>query len=175
MPRGTGHVVAVAGAIAAFTLCSCSERALPGNVLGRYKVTGQAQANSCGLGAPATWIFRVELSEDRSVLYWSWLDGTPPISSALTTPSQATLTGTTVANVDPSDAGRGPCTLQRDDHVAVILGTGSPPGTFSGTVAYQFSPASGSSCGDQLASVGGPYQALPCSVSYTVNAAREGD
>jgi hypothetical protein len=170
--RRAGVVTAFALGAALASLAACDEKILPGNDLGSYKVTGQAQTNTCGLASPDPWVFYVELSEDKSILYWSWLDGTPPLSSAYasTTPVQATMTQSQSDNVDATDAGPGPCTMQRDDTVAVTLGAGTPPSTFTGTVTYAFSVVSGANCGDQLSASGGQYQALPCSVTYNISA-----
>ena len=87
--------------------------------------------------------------------------------------SNATLTTDVEANVDATDAGLGPCTMARADEIEVSLAGGSPPPSFTGTITYSFTVPSGSTCTDQLASAGGSYAALPCSVSYSVTAARQ--
>jgi hypothetical protein len=151
---------------------SCSDSPLPGSVLGTYQVTGQPQANSCGLGAPDPWSFQVMLSEQGSTLYWSWMDGTPMLQGALSA-AQATLTENDTTNADPTDAGLGPCNLQRALSVQVALGAGSPPPTFSGTIGYAFSVPAGSDCTDQLTSSGGTFDALPCTMTYSLSAAHQ--
>jgi hypothetical protein len=60
--------------------------------------------------------------------------------------------------------------MVRDDVLVVDLGAGSPPKSFTGTMSYAFSAASGADCSDQLASGGGSYAALPCSVTYSLDA-----
>jgi ABC-type glycerol-3-phosphate transport system substrate-binding protein len=164
-----------AGALAAaLVLLACSGSPLPGTVLGTYKVVGQIQTNSCGLGAPNPWTFDIQLSQDGATLYWSWMDGTPPLSSPLTTESNATLTSTLQVNVDgTADGGLGPCTMDRADNFQVALGSGSPPANFTGTIAYAFSSPSGSDCADQLTTAGGEYDALPCAMVYSVAASRQ--
>jgi len=154
----------------AFLLLGCSASPLPGTVLGTYKATGQSTANTCGLGAPDPWTFDVQLSLSDQTLYWSWMDGSPLLSGPLNAQSQASLTDTKTGNVDGTDSGLGPCTLQRSDNLEVALGAGTPPNVFAATVGYSFSVTSGSDCSDQLMSSGGMYQTLPCSVSYTVAA-----
>ena len=156
---------------------------LPGTVLGTYQVTAMAAANSCGsgLGAPSAYQFDVQLSETAtdSTLYWSWLDLTPIASGSLAPVSstdsalQATLTDSQSSNVDATDAGAGPCTMDRDDTLVVTLGAGTPPGSFSGTLSYAFTAESGSDCSDQLTTEGGQYDTLPCTVAYTLTAARQ--
>src|SRR5271156_2158821 len=80
---------------------ACSESPLPGTMLGTYSVVAESQTNTCGLGAPNPWMFDVELSEDGTTLYWSWMDGTTPLYSPLTAQS-TTLTATEQVNVDGS-------------------------------------------------------------------------
>src|SRR5579859_6295401 len=122
---------------AAFASAGCSDSPLPGTLLGTYKATGHSQTNSCGLAAPDPWTFDVQMSEDKSLLYWSWLDGSPPLSAPMTAgASSVQLTATQQANVDGAGGGQGPCTLKRDDSVTVAFATGTPPPSFSGTIRY---------------------------------------
>jgi len=148
--------------------CSaCNPDPLPGTMLGTYHVVAQSQANTCGLAAPNPWTFDVQLSQQGSTLYWSFMDGSPVLSGTLDGQT-TTIANTTQANVDGTDAGLGPCTMERDDQLQLGLTTDSPPSSFTGSFAYSFTVPSGSSCSDQLASSGGQYEALPCSVTYTV-------
>ena len=148
---------------------------LPGTLLGTYQVTATVGDNTCGLGAPSVRQFDVELSETTTAtaqtLYWSWLDHTPIASGPLAT-LQATLTSSQSGNVDGTDAGPGPCTMDRADSLVVTLGAGTPPGSFGGTMSYAFSAASGADCSDQLSAAGGAYAALPCTVTYALAATR---
>jgi hypothetical protein len=169
-------LAALAGALAA----GCGNP-LPGTLLGTYTVTATAGANACGLAAPAVYQFDVELSETaapKATLYWSWLANQPIASGPLAPVSsddpslQATLTSSQSLDVDATDAGPGPCTMVRDDTLVVVLGAGAPPGSFTGTMGYAFSAASGADCSDQLAAEGGSYAALPCSVTYSLRAHR---
>jgi hypothetical protein len=145
---------------------------MPGTMLGTYKVVGQSVSNTCGLAAPNPWTFDIQLSEENGSLYWNWLDGSPLLQGALTQQT-AIITQSQTDNVDSTDAGLGPCNLERNDTMNVTLASGSPPGSFGGTLGYSFSVPSGSTCSDQLASAGGMYNALPCSVSYMVSATRQ--
>ena len=133
----------------ALAFVGCSSNPMPGTLLGTYTVVGQSQTNSCGLAAPNPWQFDVQLSEDGSTLYWSFMDGSPFLSGAVAE-SQATLSTSQTANVDGSEAGLGPCDMQRNDTYQLSLSSGSPPPSFSGTITYAFSVPSGYSCGDQL-------------------------
>jgi len=151
---------------------------LPGTLLGTYQVTATAQANSCGsgLGAPGVYQFDVQLSETTtdSTLHWDWLTNTPIATGTLAAVSstdaslEATLTASQSSNVDGTATAAGPCTMDRDDELVVTLGTGTPPGTFAGTMSYVFTVESGADCSDQLTAAGGMYDELPCTVSYTI-------
>ena len=144
-------------------------------MLGTYKVVGTAATNTCGaaLGAPNPWNFSVQLSESGATLYWSWMDGTPALSTTLSATNAAHLTNDESGNVDPTDAGLGPCTMSRDDEVLITLAAGSPPATFVGTVSYTFTVPAGSVCADQYSSAGGMFDTLPCTVSYTATGTRQ--
>jgi hypothetical protein len=155
---------------------ACQATPLPGTNYGTYKVTGTTQTNSCGtdLGAPDPWVFDVEVSKDAQTLYWSWMDGNAPLSGTVLATS-AILTTSTTGNVDPTDAGAGPCTMTRADTVDVTLPSGgaTPPASLTGTITYSFTAPAGSSCADQLTSAGGQYAALPCTLAYTFAAAHQ--
>ncbi len=152
----------------------CSDQPLPGTDYGRYKVTGQTSVNSCGQGLdePDPWVFDAEVSRDGAMIYWSWLDDSAPLSGPLVS-SHASITTNQSANVDSNDAGAGPCTMTRNDDLELNFATGTPPASFSGTISYSFSVPSGSTCADQLTSGGGTYATLPCTLTYTITAARQ--
>jgi hypothetical protein len=146
---------------------------LPGTSLGTFKVTAQEQANTCGLSAPNPWTFDVELSQDGTLLYWSWLDGSALLSAPVTS-GAATLTAAEEANVDgTADGGLGPCTMDRNDTLQVTLGSGTTPTTFTATIGYAITAAPGADCADQLAAAGGQYTTLPCTMTYTATASKD--
>lgn len=151
---------------------ACSDSPMPGKVLGTYTVTGQSQSNTCGLGAPDPWKFTVQLSENGSTLYWSWLDGSPLLSGPTSSSGQVSLKNTEQLNADSTDAGLGPCTLVRDDDLEIVLSSGATPPSFTGTISYTYTPSTGSTCTDVLSASGGLFTTLPCAVSYGVNADR---
>jgi hypothetical protein len=159
-----------AASVAALVL-GCGS-AMPGSVLGTYKVVGQSQTNTCGLGAPNPWTFDVELSLQQQTLYWDWMDGSPLLSGTLSN-GQTTIAQSAMVNADSTDAGLGPCNLQTTSSFQLSLGSGAPPGSFSGTMTYTYTPASGATCTDVLMSSGGMYDALPCTVTYTVSATKQ--
>jgi hypothetical protein len=155
--------------VTALAFVACASTALPGTQLGTFKVTAQSQTNTCGLGAPNPWTFDVQLSQSGTTLYWSWMDGSPLLSGPVNASSHATITDSEAGNVDGTDASLGPCTLQRADDLELDLAAGS----FTGTVGYSFTVATGATCSDQLASYGGQFEALPCTVTYTVTASKQ--
>jgi hypothetical protein len=165
-------LVIVAAVALALLGSACDATPLPGTMLGTYRVDAQSQTNSCDLASPNPWQFDVQMSQDGALLYWSWMDGNPPLSAPLTGQA-ATLLASQQANVDGVDGGIGPCDMERDDTVTVTLGSGSPPATFTATINYAFSVAAGSNCSDQLAAAGGQYAALPCTVTYSATATRQ--
>jgi hypothetical protein len=139
---------------------------MPGTPLGTYKVVAQSTANTCGLGAPNPWTFDAQLSRDGATLYFSWMNGTPPVSGTIDG-TQATVDDTQTGNVDGTDASLGPCTMTRQDHLTIDVPAAGAP--FSGTLTYAFSISAGSDCSDQLAAAGGSYSALPCTIAYSLS------
>jgi hypothetical protein len=171
--RRAAALVGVAGALALVIAlaAACSDTPLPGRLAGTYKVVGQIVTNTCGLDAPNPWTFDVQISEDGTLLYWSYLDGTSPLSSPLSAQLTATLTASEQENVDgTADGSFGPCTMIRTDSIPITLATGWPPPSFSGTIVYAFSASPGADCSDQLVSSGGLYDVLPCGITYSMSA-----
>lgn len=155
--------------LAFLLVVACSGTPLPGTQLGTFKVVGTAETNSCGLGAPNPWTFDVQLSQQGSTLYWSWMDGSPLVSGTLDASSHTSIDDTQSGNVDGTEAGLGPCTMQRADDLEVTLAEGS----FTGSLTYSFTVPTGSDCSDQLAASGGQYSTLPCTVNYSLTASRQ--
>jgi hypothetical protein len=168
---------------------ACNPSSLPGTPLGTYNVVGALGTNTCGagLGAPSPWNFTVQLSEDSTTtpptLYWLSSDGTE-MYSTMSSATQVSITSTVTSNVGatgPTDAGpdvaasagmEGACDLAQNTVLALTLAAGSPPTTFTGTMTYTFQTATGvsatSDCTAELATVGGPYNTLPCTASYSM-------
>jgi hypothetical protein len=168
------HAATVLAALVAASACAtaaCSDTPLPGRLAGTYKVVAQGVTNTCGLDAPNPWTFDVQISEDGTLLYWSSLDGTAPLSAPLSPQLTATLTASEQQNVDgTADGGFGPCTMGRSDSIPITLASGWPPPSFTGTIAYAFTVSPGANCTDQLTSFGGLYDALPCAITYSISA-----
>jgi hypothetical protein len=166
---------------------------MPGTPLGTFNVTGTVTANNCGAGqnAPNPWTFQVQLSLDGSVLYW-WdgVDGDAYLSGVLANgvasfsdsetgsdppDASATCAQTSSGNwYDPQTSAPctppAGCTMTRSDAYAITMGASNK--TFTGTLSYAFTVASGSDCSGQLSSAGGTYDELPCTLTYALTASR---
>ena len=154
-------------------LPACGNTSMPGTQLGTFQVVAQTQTNTCGLSAPDPWTFDVQLSEDGSTLYWSFMDGSPYLTGVVAGTSTTILASEQV-NVDgTADGGLGPCTMERDDTLQVDLASATAPSTFTGSIGYAFSATAGSNCSDQLTSSAGQYMTLPCTIAYTVTATKQ--
>lgn len=147
---------------------------LPGTSLGDYNVVGTLGTNTCGSGINPTnpWDFTVELSEDGTTLYMAKTDGTDEVSGAVAS-TAATLTSVVTSNVDGSDAGgAGTCDMTDATTFTLTLATAAAPASFTGSVSYTYSAATGVSsavnCTDQLTASGGTYATLPCTVTYAL-------
>jgi hypothetical protein len=154
-------------------LPACGNTSMPGTQLGTFQVVAQTQTNTCGLSAPDPWTFDVQLSEDGTTLYWSFMDGSPYLTGVVAGTSTTILSSEQV-NVDgTADGGLGPCTMERDDTLQVDLASATSPSSFTGSIGYAFSATEGSNCSDQLTSSAGQYMTLPCTIAYTVTATKQ--
>jgi len=177
-PAARRHANAALGSCALIAACTVPT-ALPGTALGTYNVTGTLGTNTCGssVGASNPWTFSVNLSKDGTTLYWENTSGSGQLSDTVSASGMATLTTTITANVDASEAGAGACYLQNTQTIALTLASGSTPSGFTGAFTNAFAVATtiatSVDCGDQLASSGGPYATLPCTVAYSLKATRQ--
>jgi hypothetical protein len=154
--------------IALSTLAACFGKDMhnPGTPIGKFHVEGKLTANSCGdsLGAQADWQFDVKLSQDPGVLYW--VQGGIPVQGTLDASSHAKMQSQSSQVVHAADAGTPFCAIERGDTLDVTLA--QDKASFSATVSYTFNVGDGSVCDDQMASSGGPYATLPCTVTYSL-------
>ena len=143
----------------------------PGTVLGTYAVASALSADTCGsivVASADPGPFTVTISNDRGVYYWFPSTGGTSTSGSMNAARTVTIDDTVVDNVDGTDAGVGPCTLQRNDALRFTLAAGASPGSFTGSYGFTMMPAAGSTCTDQLAAHGGSYAALPCTITYAL-------
>jgi hypothetical protein len=170
---GRSIVVALVAAIAA---CSGKDPYNPGTKLGTFHVSAKLTSSTCG-AAPSPWEFDVRIHHDGTTLYW--VQGGAPIEGRVGSDAKARLETETLHDVRAADRKRGACAMARKDVLEVVLVDGASKPTpnpsltaaFDGTLDYAFAPTQGSECDDQLTSVGGGFEALPCAVHYTLTGA----
>ena len=167
--------LATSGLLALSLACSGKDPYNPGTPLGTFHVTAKLARTSCG-PTPDPWEFDVKLNHDGTILYW--IQGGAPIHGAVDAAATTQLRAETVHDVRAADPKKklGACTVTRADRLAVTLaGADAKPTrdpslatTFQGQLTYAFTPTEGSDCADQVASMGGGFDALPCEVQYEV-------
>ena len=171
---------AIASALFVGLVACVTPATLPGDSLGKYKVVGALGTNTCGSGINASnpYDFTVQLSKDGTTLYLALEDGSGEVSGGFDSSddTSATLVSAVTENVNGATTGS-VCNLTLTTSFALKLATDSPPTTFAGSAAYAYSVATGVSsntdCTAQLASAGGKYSTLPCTVTYSLTATRQ--
>jgi hypothetical protein len=145
----------------------------PGVPVGSYAVTSALSENSCGSGvAPSDpGNFDVTISNSDGVYYWFPDTGGSSVEGKINSARTVSSSEVVADNVDGTEAGAGPCTMQRSDTLTYTMGTGAVPASLTGSYSSVFSTASGATCTDQLATHGGAYAALPCTVTYSLSGA----
>ena len=161
--------------------CTGKDPYRPGTPLGTFHVDGALLATSCGAeSAPDPWSFDVKLARAGSTLYW--IQGGLPVAGALDANAHTVLASSDTQTVHAAQprAGAAPavplCALTRADGLDATL-DGDPTTAagvvgFHGTLTYTISATANSDCSDQLASAGGPFTRLPCSVGYALTGVR---
>jgi hypothetical protein len=170
-------------------LFGCEAR-VPGETVGAFDVVGHLEENSCGVGAvPAVdpLAFPVEIRDDRGRPLW-WRRGEIPVEGRVEEEALVfrRASRARVLASDPTVGFPG-CTVVTEETVRVIV---EPPGAdapdaavadagasnesspLDGTNVAELSPEPGSDCRPLLAVFGGPWQALPCRVSYRLEGSR---
>jgi len=165
----SSRVRARALSIALLGIAAC-DNPNPGSPLGTFAVTSALTTDTCGGsvadGDPGT--FTVTLSNDQGVVYWFPNNGGTSVSGVMSASRTVSIGDVVADNVDATDAGAGPCTLERDDTLRFTLAAGAQPASFTGSYAFTVTPAVGASCADQLVAQGGGYAQLPCTITYTM-------
>jgi len=160
--------------VSALVLAACTgDRDLrePGEKLGTFIVQGKLVSTTCGKADPSL-RYEVRLSREADRLYW--VQGATPISGTIDAESRVRLEARAQSKVVAADevTGSPGCTMERVDTLAAKL-EGEPIRGFSGAVVYRFDVVAGD-CVSELASQGGDYAALPCTMTYEVAAAVRG-
>ncbi|HYP89077.1 MAG TPA: hypothetical protein VEQ59_13015, partial [Polyangiaceae bacterium] len=153
--------------------------------LGSYSVAGSLFSNTCGsgIGAKNPWEFTAEMSRDGDTLYLDQSDGADDSQIVFgtvepTEGKKATLTSIVTTNVDrDANGAAGPCNLTLSTTYDISLNDASAPRSFVSTATFDYAAATGVSsttnCTDQLASQGGKYATLPCTVVYSLTGKRK--
>ncbi len=172
----------MAGLGVAILLGACETPPPPGELVGRYRITGTMATDSCGpgLGATRALTFTAELRDDEGVGYWLFGDqeatpGTLDSAGAFSFQQQG---GWTLVNPVPERgyAGCRVAQVETIDGKIVIAGSAEDADVtiadLSGAHTIDIVPLTGDDCSPALSTYGGPWLSLPCRVSYTLKGAR---
>ena len=161
-------------ALLAWAVAGC-DNPNPGAPLGTFSVSSSLTGNSCGSDGAASdpGRFAVTISNDDGLVYWFPDTGASSASGTINSARTVTISEVVADNLSAPDGAAGACTLQRNDTLRFTLAAGSAPAAFTGSYAFIMTPAVGAECSDQLASKGGGYAALPCTVSYSLAGTRK--
>lgn len=152
----------------------------PGTVLGTFHVKATVGSSSCGqgaLGAEASWEFDVKLARDDGALYWN--NGAEVITGQLAA-DRTTFSFVSAVIVDmrtEETLGMPPCSVRRDDSATGTLDSPDDPvHAFTGSLGYAFAATIDSECSDLVPpSETAAFATLPCSMAYSLEAARSDD
>jgi hypothetical protein len=170
---GPVALVALVALVAACAACAATrDTREPGEKLGTFAVNGALLGTTCGKAAP-TFRYEVRLSREGNTL--NWVQGsTVPVQGTVDERGGVRMVAELDVVVTKADerAGVLGCTMHRTDTLSATL-QGEPPTSFVGALVYKFSAKAGD-CAAQLASAGGDFAALPCTMTYDVKAAALG-
>jgi len=147
----------------------------PGDRLGTYHATGKLVSDTCQagvLGVSNDWQFDVKLSRESHTLYW--LNGEEAIPGTIANDgvSFGFQSGVEVT-LQAARGARPGCVILRTDSASGALSSDSTtdvPG-FALDMSFNYEEKSGSECAGFVGVQDG-FMALPCAVSYSLNAKR---
>lgn len=147
---------------------------VPGEPLGTFQVHAEILTSDCGSGAMGStdvWEFEVMLSRDHDQLFW--LNGREVISGGLASDGRSFEFDTRVqVEVLEPEPGRLGCTLTRLDRASGKLGlVDDEVESFGGRLTFSYIPGDDSDC-SPLIGVEAGFSALPCAMSYELEAVR---
>lgn len=141
----------------------------PGKALGAFSVSGKLGQDTCGadsLAAPAKWDFEVKLSREGSTLYW--LNGREAIVGDIDKSGHFGFeTHLDLPLAETHGAAKG-CTVVRSDSASGSLD--SAESSFSGSLSYAYAATVESDCSALPLGSSGLPLALPCSLTYALEA-----
>lgn len=194
-PRACASIVGLFAALGGAAGC---EQTFPGAALGTYSVVESLVANSCGAGLPAlsTVEMDVELRSDEAVGYWrlprqgviagsyresdgafefrsarsvvAWLPDVDLGVLGCTIEQREVIRGVVVPT-NVADAAVDGAALDAGDENDADGGVSESPELLVGEHTVDVIAARGSDCGALLAAQGGSFDAMPCSVRYTLS------
>ena len=149
----------------------------PGDMLGIFAVESKLKESTCGddaLGAGDHWNFDVKLSRSANDLFW--LNGREAIVGSIESDGRSFSFETRIEQeITPAKPGRPGCSVARDDMATGRLSdSGSDVESFSGSLRFRFRPLGNSDCSSWLGTEGA-VTALPCSITYAMDAERKSD
>lgn len=126
------------------------------------------------MGSTDVWEFQIRLSKDLDQLFW--LNGQEVISGVLASDGRSfefdTRVRVTVIEPEPGSPG---CTLDRLDRASGKLGLDAKDAahveSFAGKLTFAYMPVPESDC-TGLMGVEGGFSALPCEMTYQLDAER---
>lgn len=145
----------------------------PGTQVGEFDVTQNLLENTCGaaaLPAPDPLVYRAELREDEQRAYWRYETRDRYISGSLSNGKLNFALQTSMEQpIELSDGSTVTCRLNQLE--SLELSSTDEMQMLSGSNKILLAPAN-SECSYLSQSLGGPFLALPCEVSYEVVALR---
>ena len=148
----------------------------PGEQLGTFHVTGTRTSNTCGegaLGSTPTWEFDVDLAREDGVFYW---DNGAQIVVGTLAEDGVTFSIEAAVVIDmrgEENLAYPPCSIERRDVAAGALASeGEAVEEFEGSLSYRYAPTLDSECVDLIEGEVPIFAALPCSMTYEMQATR---
>ncbi|MGC4089983.1 MAG: hypothetical protein QM756_19260 [Polyangiaceae bacterium] len=161
----------IAGALVFASSVSCNTTSdLPGTALGSFALTAVLSTNTCGdnLSPANPWKFDADMSLSDNTLYFR-----PANEDAVSAPLDSDRTATCTTVVNSASATNSTCTLSLKRIYTVQLDSATAPKTSSGSLRFEYSALSSSTCYNELSANGGSYEDLPCAVEYLYTALKQ--
>lgn len=171
--------IAVSAALLMGLGCTGKDPYNPGESLGTFTVATKRLTATCGASQtpPEPWKFDVKLargSEPASRTVY-WIQGGAPVSGILDGSNRTTMSSSDARTVREASTKppRAACTVRREDKLDATFDTSTGEGgkldikSFSGTLAYRFTPEEGSDCLDVVQL--GEFAELPCDVAFELS------
>jgi hypothetical protein len=168
-------------------LVACEPPTHPGESVGTFQVNGSLDENLCGAAVPALdpISFSVEIRDQLGRAMW--IMDEQPVQDGIRMPdgTYRFRSGTTVPVLEPQPGYRG-CSLQQVELVEVTISSVPADGVvdesdagvgmggdddaleIDGLSEVQFTPTIDSDCSPLPVVNGGPWAALPCTITYTL-------